>query len=36
LFGKLLLIGDVLFKLDNKGLRQTVTPLVALSYEFGH
>jgi hypothetical protein len=36
LFGKLLLIGDVLFRLDNKGLRQDVTPLVALSYEFGH
>jgi len=35
LFGKLLLIGDVLFRLDNKGLRQDVTPLVALSYEFG-
>lgn len=35
LFGKLLLIGDVLFSLDNKGLQQTVTPLVALSYEFG-
>ena len=35
LFGKLLIIGDVLFRLDNKGLRQNVTPLVALSYEFG-
>lgn len=35
LFGKLLLIGDVLFRLDSKGLRQDVTPLVALSYEFG-
>jgi hypothetical protein len=35
LFNKLLLIGDVLFRLDNKGLRQDVTPLVALSYEFG-
>ena len=35
LFGKLLLVGDVLFRLDNKGLRQNVTPLVALSYEFG-
>ncbi len=35
LFGKLLLVGDILFRLDNKGLRQNVTPLVALSYEFG-
>ncbi len=35
LFGKLLIIGDILFRLDNKGLRQNVTPLVALSYEFG-
>lgn len=36
LFGNLLLTGDVLFRLDNKGLRQNVTPLVALSYAFGH
>jgi hypothetical protein len=35
LFGQLLLTGDVLFRLDNKGLRQDVTPLVALSYAFG-
>lgn len=35
LFGKLLIIGNVLFRLDNKGLRQDVTPLVALSYQFG-
>jgi hypothetical protein len=36
LFGNLLLTGDVLFRLDNKGLRQDVTPLVALSYAIGH
>jgi hypothetical protein len=36
LAGKLLIIGDILFRLDNKGLRQDVTPLIALSYEFGH
>jgi hypothetical protein len=35
LFGQLLLTGDVLFRLDNKGLRQDVTPLIALSYAFG-
>jgi hypothetical protein len=35
LFGSLLLTGNVLFRLDNKGLRQDVTPLVALSYAFG-
>ena len=35
LFGKLLLTADLLFRLDNKGLRQNVTPLVALSYAFG-
>jgi hypothetical protein len=35
LFGKLLLTGNVLFRLDNKGLRQNVTPLIALSYAFG-
>lgn len=33
--GKLLFIGNILFRLDNRGLRQDVTPLVALSYEFG-
>ncbi len=35
LFENLLLTGNILFRLDNKGLRQTVTPLVALSYAFG-
>ncbi len=35
LFGKLLLTADLLFRLDNKGLRQDVTPLVALSWAFG-
>lgn len=35
LFGHLLLTADVLFRLDDKGLRQNVTPLVALSYAFG-
>jgi hypothetical protein len=35
LFGNLLLTADVLFRLDNKGLRQNITPLIALSYAFG-
>jgi hypothetical protein len=35
LFGKLLVTADLLFRLDNKGLRQDVTPLIALSYAFG-
>ena len=35
LFGNLLLTANILFRLDNKGLRQDVTPLVALSYTFG-
>jgi hypothetical protein len=35
LFGNLLLTGNILFRLDNKGLRQNVTPVVALSYAFG-
>lgn len=35
LYGGLLLTGDLLFRLDNKGLRQDVTPLIALSYAFG-
>jgi hypothetical protein len=35
LFGKLLLTSNLLFRLDNKGLRQDVMPLVALSYAFG-
>lgn len=35
LFGQLLLTADILFRLDNKGLRQNVTPLIALSYAFG-
>ena len=34
LFGNLLLTADLLFRLDNKGLRQDVTPLVGLSYAF--
>jgi hypothetical protein len=36
LFGNLLLTGNILFRLDNNGLRQDITPLVALSYGFGH
>lgn len=36
LFGNLLLTADLLFPLDNKGLRQSITPLIALSYAFGH
>jgi hypothetical protein len=35
LIGNLLLTGEVLFRLDDKGLRQTVAPLVALSYAVG-
>jgi hypothetical protein len=35
LFDQLLLTGDLLFRLDNRGLRQDVTPLIALSYAFG-
>lgn len=35
LFGNLLLTGNILVRLDNKGLRQNITPLVALSYAFG-
>src|SRR6266700_3256678 len=34
LFDRLLVTADVLFRLDNKGLRQDVTPLIALSYAF--
>jgi hypothetical protein len=36
LLNNLLLTGNLLVKLDNNGLRQNVTPLVALSYAFGH
>ena len=35
LFGNILLTGNVLFRLDNKGLRQDVMPLLGLSYAFG-
>jgi hypothetical protein len=35
LFDQLLFTGDILFRMDNKGLRQDVTPLIALSYAFG-
>jgi hypothetical protein len=35
LFGNVLLTGNILIRLDNKGLRQNVTPLVSLSYAFG-
>jgi hypothetical protein len=35
IFGGLLLTADVLFRLDNNGLRQNVTPLIALSRTFG-
>lgn len=34
LFGRLLVTGNVLFRMDDNGLRQNVTPLVALSYAF--
>jgi hypothetical protein len=35
IYRSLLLTGDILFRLDNKGLRQNVTPLVSLQYSFG-
>jgi hypothetical protein len=35
LFGGLLLTANVLFRLDNNGLRQNVTPLIGLSRTFG-
>ena len=35
LFGGLLITGDILFRMDDHGLRQNITPLVALSYAFG-
>lgn len=36
LAGQILITADVLFRLDNKGLRQDVTPLIAMSYAFGN
>jgi hypothetical protein len=36
LFGNLLLSGDILFRMDSHGLRQDITPLIALSYSSGH
>ena len=36
LFDRFLVTADLLFRLDNKGLRQNVTPLIAVSYAFGH
>ena len=35
LFGGLLLTADLLFRLDDRGLRQDVTPLIAISRTFG-
>jgi len=35
LFGNILLTANVLFRLDDKGLRQDVLPVFALSYAFG-
>ncbi len=35
LFGGLLLTADVLFRMDDNGLRQNVTPLIGLSRSFG-
>ena len=35
LFNNILVTGNILFRLDNKGLRQNVTPLAALTYSFG-
>jgi hypothetical protein len=34
-FNNVLLTGNILFRLDDKGLRQNVTPLAALTYSFG-
>lgn len=34
-FGQLLLTANLLFRMDNRGLRQDVTPLIAASYAFG-
>ncbi len=34
-YNNVLLTGNILFRLDNKGLRQDVTPLAALTYSFG-
>ena len=36
LLDSLLLTANLLVKLDNNGLRQNVTPLLALSYAIGH
>ena len=36
LFGKLLFTRNILFRLDDRGLRKDITPLVALSYTFSH
>jgi hypothetical protein len=35
LFGGLLLTADILFRMDDNGLRQNVTPLIGLSRSFG-
>jgi hypothetical protein len=35
LIGSVLVTTNILFRLDNKGLRQNVTPVIALSYAFG-
>jgi hypothetical protein len=34
-FDRFLFTADLLFRMDNKGLRQTVTPLIAVSYAIG-
>jgi hypothetical protein len=36
LFDRLLVTANLLFRMDNHGLRQNVTPMVAVSYAFGH
>jgi len=36
LFDRLLITADLLFRMDNRGLRQNVTPLIAVSYAFSH
>ncbi len=35
LFGSVLLTANLLFRMDNNGLRQDVTPLIGLAYTFG-
>src|SRR5262249_9324910 len=36
LYDRLLVTADLLFRMDDKGLRQNITPLLAVSYAFGN